>query len=50
MYKLVKFVQLVLCKEGQNLQGCTAVFLIVCRQTFQRYVLPPSSERALSPG
>jgi hypothetical protein len=23
--------------------GCTAVFLIECRPTFQRYMLPPSS-------
>jgi hypothetical protein len=30
--------------EAQNLLGCTAVFLIECRQTFQRCVLPPSSE------
>jgi hypothetical protein len=29
--------------EAQNLLGCTAVFLIECRPTFQRYVLPPSS-------
>jgi hypothetical protein len=27
--------------EAQNLLGCTAVFLIECRQTFQRCVLPP---------
>jgi hypothetical protein len=27
--------------EAQNLLGCTAVFLIECRSTFQRYVLPP---------
>jgi hypothetical protein len=26
--------------EAQNLLGCTAVFLIECRPTFQRYVLP----------
>jgi hypothetical protein len=25
--------------EAQNLLGCTAVFLIECRPTFQRYVL-----------
>jgi hypothetical protein len=31
--------------EAQNLLGCTAVFLIECRLTFQRYVLPPSSGR-----
>jgi hypothetical protein len=30
--------------EAQNLLGCTAVFLIECRPTFQRYVLPPSPE------
>jgi hypothetical protein len=29
--------------EAQNLLGYTAVFLIECRPTFQRYVLPPSS-------
>jgi hypothetical protein len=29
--------------EAQNLMGCTAVFLIECRPTFQRYMLPPSS-------
>jgi hypothetical protein len=29
--------------EAQNLLGCTAVFLIECRPTFQRYVLPTSS-------
>jgi hypothetical protein len=29
--------------EVQNLLGCTAVFLIECRPTFQRCVLPPSS-------
>jgi hypothetical protein len=29
--------------EAQNLLGCTAVFLIECRPTFQRYVLPSSS-------
>jgi hypothetical protein len=29
--------------EAQNLLGCTAVFLIECRPTFQRYVLPLSS-------
>jgi hypothetical protein len=29
--------------EAQNLLGCTAVFLIECRPTFQRCVLPPSS-------
>jgi hypothetical protein len=28
--------------EAQNLLGCTAVFLIECRPTFQRCVLPPS--------
>jgi hypothetical protein len=28
--------------EARNLLGCTAVFLIECRPTFQRYVLPPS--------
>jgi hypothetical protein len=33
--------------EAQNLLGCTAVFLIECQPTFQRYVLPPSSERWL---
>jgi len=31
--------------EAQNILGCTAVFLIECRPTFQRYVLPPSSGR-----
>jgi hypothetical protein len=31
--------------EAQNLLGCTAVFLIECRPTFQRYVLPQSSGR-----
>jgi hypothetical protein len=31
--------------EDQNLLGCTAVFLIECLPTFQRYVLPPSSGR-----
>jgi hypothetical protein len=31
--------------EAPNLLGCTAVFLIECRSTFQRYVLPPSSGR-----
>jgi hypothetical protein len=31
--------------EAQSLLGCTAVFLIECRPTFQRYVLPPSSGR-----
>jgi hypothetical protein len=29
--------------EAQNLLGCTAVFLIECQPTFQRYVLPPST-------
>jgi hypothetical protein len=29
--------------EAQNLLGCTAMFLIECRLTFQRYVLPPAS-------
>jgi hypothetical protein len=29
--------------EAQNFLGCTAVFLIECRPTFQRYMLPPSS-------
>jgi hypothetical protein len=29
--------------EAQNLLGSTAVFLIECRPTFQRYMLPPSS-------
>jgi hypothetical protein len=29
-------------KEAQNFLGCTAVFLIRCRPTFQRCVLPPS--------
>jgi hypothetical protein len=33
--------------EAQNLLGCTAVFLIECRPTFQRYALPPSSLIAL---
>jgi hypothetical protein len=28
--------------EALNLLGCTAVFLIECRPTFQRCVLPPS--------
>jgi hypothetical protein len=28
---------------ARNLLGCTVVFLIECRPTFQRYVLPPSS-------
>jgi hypothetical protein len=27
--------------EAQNLLGCSAVFLIECRPTFERYVLPP---------
>jgi hypothetical protein len=31
--------------EAQNLLGCTAVFLIEYRPTFQKYVLPPSSGR-----
>jgi hypothetical protein len=31
--------------EAQNLLGCTAMFLIECRPTFQRCVLPPSSGR-----
>jgi hypothetical protein len=31
--------------EAENLLGCTAVFLIKCRPTFQRYVLLPSSGR-----
>jgi hypothetical protein len=31
--------------EAQSLMGCTAVFLIECRQTFQRCVLPPSPGR-----
>jgi hypothetical protein len=30
-------------KEAQNFLGCTAVFLIRCRPTIQRCVLPPSS-------
>jgi hypothetical protein len=30
---------------AQNLLGCTTVFLIGCRPTFQRCVLPPSSGR-----
>jgi hypothetical protein len=29
--------------ESQNLLGCTAMFLIGCRPTFQMCVLPPSS-------
>jgi hypothetical protein len=29
--------------EAQNHLGCTAMFLIEFRPTFQRYVLPPSS-------
>jgi hypothetical protein len=29
--------------EAQNILGCTAVFLIECRPTFRRCVLPPSS-------
>jgi hypothetical protein len=29
--------------EAQNILGCTAVFLIECRPTFQSCVLPPSS-------
>jgi hypothetical protein len=29
--------------EAQNLLGCTAVFLIECRLTFQRYMLSPLS-------
>jgi hypothetical protein len=38
-----------ICAQGdryfvpQNLLGCTAMFLIECRPTFQRHVLPPSS-------
>jgi hypothetical protein len=31
--------------EAQNLPGCTAMFLIECRPTFQGYVLPPLSGR-----
>jgi hypothetical protein len=34
--------------EAQNLLGCTAVFLIECRPTFQRCVLPsPSGQSSL---
>jgi hypothetical protein len=29
--------------EARDLLGCTAVFLIECRLTSQRYMLPPSS-------
>jgi hypothetical protein len=32
--------------EAQNLLGCNAMFLIGCRPTFQRCVLPPSSGRS----
>jgi hypothetical protein len=32
----------------QNLLGCTAVFLIKCRPTLQRYVLPPLSGRSVN--
>jgi hypothetical protein len=35
--------------EAQNLLGCTAVFLIGCRTTFQRCVLPPSDRYFLRP-
>jgi hypothetical protein len=31
--------------EAQSLLACSAVFLIECRQTFQRCVLPPSPGR-----
>jgi hypothetical protein len=34
--------------EAQSLLGCTAVFLIGCRPTFQRCVLPPSSGQCVS--
>jgi hypothetical protein len=27
--------------EAENILECTAVFLIECRPTFQRYILPP---------
>jgi hypothetical protein len=33
--------------EAQNLLVCTAVFLIECRRTFQRYVLASSSGTCL---
>jgi hypothetical protein len=33
--------------KAQNLLGCTAVLLIECRPTFQRYVLLPLSLLAL---
>jgi hypothetical protein len=34
--------------EAEIILGCTAVFLIGCRPTFQRSVLPPSSGRWVS--
>jgi hypothetical protein len=34
--------------KAHNLLGCTAMFLIECRPTFQRYVLPPSSGQWVS--
>jgi hypothetical protein len=51
-WRRVVLEKLIVCKisishggeyEAQNLLGCTAVFLIECRPTFQRYVLPPPS-------
>jgi hypothetical protein len=35
---------------SQNLLGCTAVFLIEYRPTFQRCVLPPSSGNSVTTG
>jgi hypothetical protein len=32
-----------MCYKDQSLLGCTAAFLIGCRPTFQRCMLPPSS-------
>jgi hypothetical protein len=34
--------------EAQNLLRCNAVFLIECRPTVQRYVLPPALGRGVS--
>jgi hypothetical protein len=42
---LLSHVRFKVLKAAQNLLGCTAVFLIECRPTFQMYVLPPSSGR-----
>jgi hypothetical protein len=48
MWKLLRYICEISSSHGgeyeaQNLLGCTAVFLIECRPTFQRCVLPPSS-------